>query len=711
MHRRSPPSTTTVPPKAPKRPRSLNDVNEATPMNDPYLWLEDVDGEQALDWVRAHNQPTLDELTSSERFERMRTGTLEVLETDDRIPYVRRRGEFLYNFWRDTAHPYGLWRRTTLDSYRSDAPEWDVLIDVDALRESEGENWVWAGASLNRPDFDRALISLSRGGADATVVREFDLPTRDWVPDGFDLPENKSHVSWIDRDTVYVGTDFGEQPDGRGPWTSSGYPRVAKRWTRGTDISEAVTVFTGDVDDVTIGAFFDTTPGYPRHFVYRATDFYNAENYELRDGELVHIEVPPDADYSVRHDILTVTPKSEWTVDGVQRPAGSLLAFDYPAFLRGDRTHHVLFVPDEHTSLQDYAYTATRLVLVTLHDVATRIQVLDARTWEPTSITGLPELSTLGILDVDPDDSDEIWLSASSFTEAPTLLHGDATTGVEPVKSSPEFFDASTVVTEQFFATSDDGTQIPYFVMRRDDVTSGPALLYGYGGFENSLTPGYLAVSGRNWVTRGGIYVIANIRGGGEYGPSWHTQAQKAGRHLVYEDFASVARDLVSRGVTTAERLAAQGGSNGGLLMGVMATSYPDLFGALVCQVPLIDMRRYHLLLAGASWMAEYGDPDDPEEWSFISEYSPYQRVQAAVDYPELLVTTSTRDDRVHPGHARKFVARLEETGHRVRYFENIEGGHGGAADNKQAAFKAALAYEFLWRTVGREPVGPESGR
>nr|WP_280525873.1 prolyl oligopeptidase family serine peptidase [Gordonia zhaorongruii] len=689
----------------------MNDVNEATPMNDPYLWLEDVDGEQALDWVRAHNQPTLDELTSSERFERMRTGTLEVLETDDRIPYVRRRGEFLYNFWRDTAHPYGLWRRTTLDSYRSDAPEWDVLIDVDALRESEGENWVWAGASLNRPDFDRALISLSRGGADATVVREFDLPTRDWVPDGFDLPENKSHVSWIDRDTVYVGTDFGEQPDGRGPWTSSGYPRVAKRWTRGTDISEAVTVFTGDVDDVTIGAFFDTTPGYPRHFVYRATDFYNAENYELRDGELVHIEVPPDADYSVRHDILTVTPKSEWTVDGVQRPAGSLLAFDYPAFLRGDRTHHVLFVPDEHTSLQDYAYTATRLVLVTLHDVATRIQVLDARTWEPTSITGLPELSTLGILDVDPDDSDEIWLSASSFTEAPTLLHGDATTGVEPVKSSPEFFDASTVVTEQFFATSDDGTQIPYFVMRRDDVTSGPALLYGYGGFENSLTPGYLAVSGRNWVTRGGIYVIANIRGGGEYGPSWHTQAQKAGRHLVYEDFASVARDLVSRGVTTAERLAAQGGSNGGLLMGVMATSYPDLFGALVCQVPLIDMRRYHLLLAGASWMAEYGDPDDPEEWSFISEYSPYQRVQAAVDYPELLVTTSTRDDRVHPGHARKFVARLEETGHRVRYFENIEGGHGGAADNKQAAFKAALAYEFLWRTVGREPVGPESGR
>ncbi|WP_308192004.1 prolyl oligopeptidase family serine peptidase [Gordonia zhenghanii] len=669
--------------------------------NDPHLWLEQIDSDEALDWVRAHNAPTVDELTGSERFTQMQADTLEILDTDDRIPYVRRRGEYLYNFWRDAAHPYGLWRRTTLEQYRANSPEWDVLIDVDALRDAEGENWVWAGASMLRPDYERALVSLSRGGADATVVREFDVASRDWVDGGFALPENKSNVSWIDRDTVYVGTEFGEQPDGEGSWTSSGYPRVVKRWRRGTDLADAQTVFTGSVADVAIGAGFDPTPGYERHFVYRATDFYNSDDFEIVDDELVSIDVPSDASHAVHHNHLMVSPKSPWTVGGVERAPGSLIVFDYPAFQAGDRTHRVLFEPDEHTSLQDYAFTRSRLVLTTLHDVATRLQTFEIDTWEPAELAGVPELATVGVLDVDPEHSDEIWLSSSSFTQAPSLLYGDATTGVAPIKSSPEHFDAANVVAEQFFVTSDDGADVPYFVVKRDDVTTGPTLLYGYGGFENSLTPGYLGVTGRNWIARGGTFVYANIRGGGEYGPTWHTQAQKAGRHLVYEDFAAIARDLVARGLTTPQTLAARGGSNGGLLMGVMTTNYPELFGALVCQVPLIDMRRYHLLLAGASWMAEYGDPDDPSDWKFMSKHSPYQRVRADVEYPELLVTTSTRDDRVHPGHARKFTARLEETGHRVRYYENIEGGHGGAADNKQSAFKEALAYEFLWQTVG----------
>nr|WP_183373241.1 prolyl oligopeptidase family serine peptidase [Gordonia humi] len=687
------------------RPVIARNVDRVTDANttaaDPYLWLEEVDSDRALDWVRAHNAPTVDELTGSDRFEQMRADTLAILDTDDRIPYVRRRREFLYNFWRDAQHPYGLWRRTTLESYRTDSPEWDVLIDVDALREAENENWVWAGASMLRPDYDRALISLSRGGADASVVREFDVPSRTWVDGGFALPENKSNIGWIDRDTVYVGTEFGQQPDGDSSWTSSGYPRVVKRWTRGTDLSQAQTVFTGSVDDVAIGAAFDPTPGYQRHLVYRATDFYNTDNYELTGDELVAIDIPSDAAYSVHLDYLIVSPKTPWTVEGVEHAPGSLLVFDYPAFQSGDRTHRVLFAPDEHTSLQDYAFTKSRLVLTTLHDVATRLEALAIGTWEPAELAGVPELATVGVLDVDPEHSDEIWLSSSAFTQAPSLLYGDATTGVEVIRSSPEHFDASNVGAQQFFATSDDGTAVPYFVVKRDDVETGPTLLYGYGGFENSLTPGYMGVTGTNWIARGGVFVYANIRGGGEYGPSWHTQAVKAGRHLVYEDFAAIARDLVARGLTTAPQLAARGGSNGGLLMGVMATSYPELFGALVCQVPLIDMRRYHLLLAGASWMAEYGDPDDPAEWEFISQYSPYQLVREGVAYPELLVTTSTRDDRVHPGHARKFTARLEETGHSVRYYENIEGGHGGAADNKQSAFKEALAYEFLWRTIG----------
>ena len=681
-----------------------NSANQA-PTDDPFLWLEEVTGDDALEWVRAHNQPTVDALTSSDRFAELESQTLEILDTDDRIPYVRRRGEYLYNFWRDAAHPKGLWRRTTLESYLTDRPEWDVIIDVDALAAAEDENWVWAGATGLRPDYDRFLVSLSRGGADAKVIREFDVTTRDWVGDGFGLPENKSSISWIDVDNVYVGTDFGEQPDGRPSLTASGYPRVVKRWTRGTDLADAQTVFAGEVSDVSVGVGYDDTPGYERHFISQATDFYNALDYELRDGEQILIDVPTDSASSVRHDWLFVMPRSDWELGDTTHVSGSLLVFDYPSFLDGNRDATVLFTPDPHTSLQNFTVTRSYLILTTLHDVHTEISAFTLGDWASVTVSGLPELATIGIIDTDPDESDELFWTASSFTEPPSLLHTPAgQTGaitVEVIKQSPAFFDAEQVVAEQFFATSDDGTAVPYFVIRRRDVTSGPTLLYGYGGFENSLTPGYAATAGRSWIMRGGIYVIANIRGGGEYGPTWHTQAQKAGRHLVYEDFSSVAKDLVTRGLTTAAQLGAQGGSNGGLLMGVMLTRYPELFGALVCQVPLIDMRRYHLLLAGASWVAEYGNPDDPEQWAYIEPFSPYQNVSVDAEYPPILVTTSTRDDRVHPGHARKLVARLQETGHEVHYYENIEGGHGGAADNKQSAFKSALAYEFLWRTIG----------
>jgi len=677
--------------------------------DDPYLWLEDVTGERALDWVRRHNEPTVADLTGGERFAALEASALDVLDTDEKIPYVRRRGDLLYNFWRDARHPKGIWRRTTLEEYRSDDPGWEVLIDVDALAAEEDENWVWSSVSMVYPDYDRALVCLSRGGADAVVVREFDLAQRRWVTEadgGFLLPEAKTDIAWIDRDTVYVGTDFGTAPDGLPSLTSSGYPRTVRRWARGTDLQAAPTVFAGEVSDVAVGAAYDHTPGFERHFLTRATDFYNSVDYELRpdtDGGAgqIRIDVPTDAHSAVFREHLLVLPRSPWTVGGHTYPAGTLLVFGYEDYLAGGREHTVLFAPDAHTSLESYSFTRSRLILVTLRDVATEVRVLTVGDWQPAALDGLPELATVTVLDTDPDRDDEIWLSASSFTRPPTLLRGDATDAVAAIKQSPAFFDADGVTVEQFFVDSDDGTPVPYFVVRREDVTQGPTLLYGYGGFENSMTPGYLAIAGSSWIARGGIYVIANIRGGGEYGPTWHTQAVKAGRHLVYEDFAAVARDLVARGLTTPERLAAQGGSNGGLLMGVMYTSYPELFGALVCQVPLLDMRRYHLLLAGASWMAEYGDPDDPAEWEFIGEYSPYQRIRRDGPYPALLMTTSTRDDRVHPGHARKFVARLEEYGHPVEYYENIEGGHGGAADNAQAAFKSALAYEFLWRTVG----------
>jgi prolyl oligopeptidase len=674
--------------------------------SDPHLWLEDITGDDALEWVEAHNEPTLSDL-GGERFEQMRAEALEVLDTDSRIPYVRRRGEYLYNFWRDAANPRGLWRRTTLDSYRTRRAgdersreeqkiQWDVLIDLDELAAADDENWVWAGADVIEPDLTLALIGLSRGGSDASVVREFDMRTRQFVTDGFELPEAKTDVTWQDADTVIVGTDFGP-----GSLTDSGYPRITKRWKRGEPLADAETLFAGEVSDVSVGAGFDPTPGFERLLVSRAFDFFNSERYELRAGELIKIDVPTDAGTSIHREWLLIRPRTDWTVGSTTYPPGTLLATKYDEFLSGMVDLTVVFEPDEHTSLESYTWTRDRLVLVTLVDVTSRLELVTPGTWQREPIRGVPPNTNTVIVDAD-EYGDEIFLDSSGFDTPSRLLWGRVGDEVVEVKSAPAFFDASDIEVKQHFVASADGTMIPYFVVgHRDSSGPGKTLLGGYGGFENSSTPGYGGVLGRLWLTRGGTYVLANIRGGGEYGPRWHTQAMREGRHLVDEDFAAVARDLVDRGITTVAQLGAQGGSNGGLLMGIMLTKYPELFGALVCSVPLLDMKRYHLLLAGASWVAEYGDPDNPDDWEFISKYSPYQHVSADRRYPPVFITTSTRDDRVHPGHARKMTAALEAVGQPVQYYENVEGGHAGAADNAQTAFRAALVYEFLHRMLG----------
>ncbi|MGH3724538.1 MAG: prolyl oligopeptidase family serine peptidase [Mycobacterium sp.] len=665
---------------------------------DSHLWLEDIDGDEPLSWVRERNAITTSEFSGA-RFDAMRAEALAILNTDAQIPYVRRRGEYLYNFWRDANNARGLWRRTTLDRYLLDEPQWDVIIDVDALATAEDENWVWAGATALRPEYRRALVSLSRGGSDAVVVREFDLETRQFVEDGFTLPEAKTQIGWIDADTVFVGTDFGP-----GSLTDSGYPRLVMRWKRGQPADEAELVFSGESSDVMVGASFDDTPGFERILISRATDFFNSEVHELStDGELRRIDVPTDASVSVHREWLLVELKSPWQVNGAEYSAGTLLAARYKEYLASSRAVTPVFVPDEHASLHHYAWTKDRLTVAILRDVASEIRVFTPGTWESAPLTGVPANATTQIVAVD-DLGDEIFLDTSGFTQPSALLRGEVSATraqVEPIKSAPSFFDGESFEVAQYFAQSDDGTSVPYFVVRpKDSDGAGPTLLGGYGGFEVARTPGYDGVLGKLWLSRGGTYVLANIRGGGEYGPVWHTQAMREGRHLVYEDFAAVARDLVARGITTAAKLGAQGGSNGGLLMGVMLTAYPELFGALVCQVPLLDMRRYHLLLAGASWVAEYGDPDNPDDWEFISKYSPYQNISSDRRYPPVLITTSTRDDRVHPGHARKMTAALQEVEQPVWYYENIEGGHGGAANNEQSAFKAALSIEFLWRQL-----------
>jgi prolyl oligopeptidase len=661
---------------------------------DPYLWLEDVRAEAALDWVRAHNEPTRDELCGK-RFEQMRAEALEIMDADTRIPTVKRRGEYLYNRWTDAEHPRGLWRRTTLEQYRTDTPDWDVVLDVDALAAAEDENWVLGSLVVIEPEYTRALISLSRGGSDAAVVREFDMATSQFVADGFTLPEGRHNVDWEDENTVLVGTDFGD-----GSLTDVGLPRLVKRWRRGEPLERAETIFAGEKTDLTAAGGVDRTPGFERTAIVRMLDMQNREFYELRGNELIRIDTPTDSAADIHRQWLTIWLRTDWLRAGTRYVAGSLLVADYEQFLAGTAELRVIFEPDAHTALGHYAWTRDRLVLVTLRDVVSRVQVITPGSWHAEPVAGVPDNTNTLIQSTD-GYSDEIFLYTTGFDTPPRLLHGTAGEPVDVIKSTPATFDASDIVVTQNFAISADGTSIPYFVVgHRDADGPGPTLLSGYGAYGMSLTPGYAGATGRLWLARGGSYVLANIRGGGEYGPSWHTQTLRAGRHLVSEDFAAVATDLVSRGITTAEQLGATGGSAGGLLMGIMLTQYPQLFGALVCDAPLLDMRRYPLMGVGAASVAEFGDPDDPGDWEFMAKYSPYHNISAATRYPPVLITAAINDDRVQPGHARKMTAALQAAGHRVLYYERIEGGHSGAANTAQAAFNMALQYEFLLRTL-----------
>lgn len=669
---------------------------------DPYLWLEEVTGEKALDWVKARNAEAVKEIGSETAFEPLKADLLKIMDSKARIPGISKRGAFYYNFWQDAANPKGLWRRTTLSEYRKAEPKWDVILDLDALNKAENGNWVWRGARmLKAGGYRHCLITLSRGGADATITREYDLKTRTFVKDGFQLPEAKGSLSWIDKDSVYVATDFGP-----GTMTTSGYARIVKLWKRGTPLAEAQVVYEGLPTDMSVGAAYDDTKGFERHFVHRTPAFYKNEMFlRAADGKLTKIDLPLDAKGGVYRQWLTVEPRSPWTVGGKTYAAGSLLVTDFKAFMAGKRAFTVLFQPTERTSLGGYSWTRHHLLLKTLADVKERHEVLTPAkgAWTRKPLAGLPELASSNVWAVDADESDDVFLNTSSFLTPPTLKLGKVGAKPETLKSMPAFFDASGLEASQHFATSKDGTKVPYFQVARKGLKldgTNPTLLNGYGGFEISELPFYSGGIGRAWLSQGGVYVLANIRGGGEYGPRWHQAALKQNRHRAYEDFAAIAEDLVARKITSPAHLGAMGGSNGGLLMGNMITLYPQHFGAIVCQVPLLDMQRYSKLLAGASWMAEYGDPDKPEEWAFIQTFSPYHNLKAGTKFPPTLFTTSTRDDRVHPGHARKMMARMQELGADVRAYENIEGGHGGAANNAQRAHMNALAYTFLWQRL-----------
>ncbi len=677
--------------------------------HDPHRWLEAVDDPAALAWVREHNAETLARLTADAGFTALRDDLLAILEADDRIPFVVRRGPHYYNFWQDQAHPRGVWRRTPLAEYAKPRPDWEVLIDLDALNAAEGENWVWHGAHCLRPrgegePWRHCLVNLSRGGADADVTREFDLVEKRWVEDGFHRPEAKGDLAWIDRDSVYAFTEVGE-----GSLTASGYPRQVRRWHRGTPLAQAPLCFEGEVDDLSVSAGVDDTPGFERHLIRRARAFYASELYLLdAAGTPRRLEVPDSARKGLHRQWLTLELREPWTLAGTTHAAGSLLVAELDAWLAGRREVRVLFTPEAGRSLADLTWTRHHLVLNVLEHVRNRLEVLTpgADGWRREPLAGVPEAGSLSVAAVDEQESDELFLVASDYLTPTTLHHGRVGEPLTPLKRAPALFEAEEFAVSQHFATSADGTRIPYFqVARRELAPHGehPTLLYGYGGFEVSLLPAYSPGVGRGWLSRGGVYVVANIRGGGEYGPDWHQAALKEKRPRAFEDFAAVAEDLIARGVTSPRRLGIQGGSNGGLLVGNMLVKYPQLFGAVVCQVPLLDMRRYHELLAGASWMAEYGDPDGDDWDAFLRDLSPYHNLDPALGYPPVLLMTSTRDDRVHPGHARKMLARLRELGQPALYYENLEGGHGGAADNPQRARMQALAFTFLWQTLAAD--------
>jgi prolyl oligopeptidase len=671
---------------------------DASASDDPYLWLEDIHADRSMDWVKAQNAVTAKRFMETPDFERTRDRILEVLDSDARIPYPNRMGERLYNFWKDKANPRGVWRSTTLDEYRKPDPKWDVLIDVDALNTAENAHWVFKGADCLKPKFERCLVSLSPGGGDAVEVREFDIPTKAFVKDGFRLPVAKSQVGWIDEDRLYVGTDFGP-----GSMTDSSYPRIAKEWKRGTPLSAATMVHEGKATDLAVTAFHDRTPGFERDFVSVAKDFFHAELYQRKDGKLVRVDVPTDADADAHREWLVVKPRSPWTVGGTTWPVGTLLATKFDDFMAGKREFTVLFKPDAHTALDSYSWTQHHVILNELNDVQSRLEVLtpQAGEWKREPMAGAPTLSTISVEDTDPDHSDEYWLNTMSFLMPSTLQRGVLGEGrVESIKQQPAYFDASKYEVSQHFVASKDGTRVPYFEIDPKGIKldgSNRTLEYGYGGFEVSEQPFYSGSVGRSWLERGGVYVDANIRGGGEYGPDWHKAALQANRHKAYEDFAAVAQDLVKRGVTSPKHLGAEGGSNGGLLMGNMLTQYPHLFGAIACEIPLLDMKRYSHLSAGASWMAEYGNPDTAD-WDFIKTFSPYHNVTADAHYPPVLFYTTTSDDRVGPVQARKMAAKME--GMKlpdVWFYENLEGGHGAGADNKQSATMHGLTYSFLW--------------
>lgn len=700
-----PPPPATPSPTASTPPAPIAKPGAPEPKNEDFQWLEDVTGEKSIGFARAHNAVSEGELTKAAGFAALEQRLFAIYSSKERIPSPRIANDVVRNFWTDAEHPRGLWRQTSLAEFKKKEPAWTVLLDIDALGKAEKESWVYHGSYCLYPQRTKCLLRLSKGGGDADVVREFDVTKKAFVQGGFVVPEAKSRVFWKDENTLFVATDFGP-----GTTTKSGYPRLVKEWKRGTPLAEAKQIFEVKDTDVSASCQRDHDHGRVRDFCVRSIDFEHYDMSLVENGKLVKIEKPDDADAETWDDELFLRLRTEWTTGTppVTYKKGALLAAKLDAFMKGERKLQLVFDPTPNASLQEFTGTKTTMLVNVLVDVKNELTVFTRTPGDngPTRWKGTPAKESVGSIGVSAFDSnknDDVWLWLEDFTVPTSLVAWNTTAKKrEPMKQNPSFFDAKDVEVTQHFATSKDGTKVPYFEVAKKGRTGAvPTVLDAYGGFEISLSPGYAASAGAAWVEKGGVFVQANLRGGGEYGPAWHEAAMRDKRQNAYDDMIAVAEDLVKRGVTTTKKLGIVGGSNGGLLTSVMLTQRPELFGAVVSKVPLTDMQRFHKLLAGASWMSEYGNPDDPKDWAYLSKFSPLHNIKAGAPYPPIFYTTSTKDDRVHPGHARKMVAKLEALGHKPLYYENIEGGHGGAADIKQHAYVDALVYTFLALRLG----------
>jgi prolyl oligopeptidase len=673
----------------------------ATDAADPYIWLE-TNSPRTMAWVEAHNAKATAVLEANPRYPALYQEALTLAEAKDRIPS----GEFLhgaiYNFWQDGDHLRGIWRKTTLASYQTENPDWTTVLDVTALGKAEGKSWVFKGADCVRPSERRCLVNLSEGGEDATTIREFDLDTGKFVDDGFVIPKSKARVAWEDENTLLISNAWAP-----GELTASGYPYIVKRLKRGQRLDQAVEVYRGAKTDGGYGVspeVLHDSAGHRLAVIVRPLDTFRAETYVVTPKGAERLNIPSKASVDGLLDgRVIIKTEEDWSAGGKTFPAGALVWTSLDA-LKADPGHlkpTLLFAAGPKEALEDTSSTKDKLLLTVLDNVKGRVYV-----YTPTSAgfsrtrLDLPDNATVRVTDAD-DDSDRAFIGVSSFLTPSSLWLADTASGaLKQVKSLPAKFDASADVVEQFEATSKDGTRIPYFVVHRRDIKydgSNPTLMTAYGGFQISSTPNYSATTGKLWLEKGGVYVLANIRGGGEFGPRWHEAGLVEKRQVIYDDFAGVAEDLIRRKITSPRRLGIQGGSNGGLLMGVEFIQHPDLWNAVVIDVPLLDMIRISKIAAGASWQGEYGDVNaNPKAMAFWLKTSPYQNLKAGVKYPEPFIFTTTKDDRVGPQHARKFAARMEEMHLPFLFYENTEGGHGAGADLKQQAHTTALTMTYL---------------